>query len=58
MKIWLPVIYLPYICEDHPVNIQTIEISLKPQENALQTHMSESMQLKNIRLDKKYPFVY
>ena len=57
MKIWLPVIYLLYIYEDHPVNIQTIEISLKPKENVLQTHISESMQLKHIELDKKYPFV-
>ena len=58
MKIWLPVIYLTYIYEDHPVNIPTIAFSLKPQENVLQTHISESMQLKDIRLDKKYPFVY
>ena len=30
MKIWLPLIYLTYIYEDHPINIQTIAISLKP----------------------------
>ena len=58
MKIWLPVIYLMYIYEDHPINIQTIAISLKLQENVLQTHASESIQLKDIRLEKKYPFVY
>ena len=58
MKIWLLVIYLTYIYEDHPINIQTIAISLKPQENILQTNVSESMGLKNIRLNKKYPFVY
>ena len=57
MKILLPVIYLTYIYEDHPVNIQTITIS-KPQEDIWQTYVSESMQLKNIRLDKIYPFVY
>ena len=57
MKIWLPVIYLTYIYEDHPINIQTIAISLKPQENVLQTHASESMQLRDIRLEKKYPCV-
>ena len=52
MKIWLPVIYLTYVYEDHPINIQTIAVSLKPQENVLQTHASESMQLRNIRLEK------
>ena len=34
MKIWVPVIYLTYVYEwqeDHPVNIQTMAISLKPQ---------------------------
>ena len=30
MKIGLPLIYLTYIYEDHPINIQTIAISLKP----------------------------
>ena len=56
MKIWLPVIYLTYIYEDHPINIQTIAISLKPQENDLQTHASESMQLRDIRLEKNTLF--
>ena len=54
MKIWLPLIYLTYIYEDHPINIQTIETmgecfaNLRKWIHATKRHQTR----------KKYPFVY